>query len=118
MAQSVGQIPKPTAVVLASSGTAQRVLTDSGSSQRFVRSVYFRPKADNSGVVYIGDSSVSSSLYVELLDATKDDAMWIIGDQVQDAIGSHFNYVDLYNTWIDGSHTGDTVFVSILALTA
>lgn len=113
---TLGQQPGTIIKITVTAGVAQRVLTDSNDKRRFVRSAYFVPKRDNTGLVYVGPSTVSASLYSDALKGTDGDQLSWKGDWVMLDPANRVNYLDLYNTWVDGDDDGDVLFVTVSEL--
>lgn len=108
----MAQKPKNFAVTVTTAGTRQRIVTDPASVYRYVRSAGFIAPSTNSGNIFVGDASVSSTLYSARITAgTRIDCE---GDPIADKPGGELNQIDLYNTWVDSSVNGDVVNVAIL----
>lgn len=109
-----GQVPHVIAVTVASAGTAQRIVTDPDDIHRFMYSGYMCPAFYNgSSAVYVGDANVSNALYTDRLVGNEAGRLTFKGDAVASARENAFNYLDLYNTWVDADANGDELFVTI-----
>lgn len=71
-------------------------------------SVYFEPLASNTGVIYIGDSAVSSTNYMFRLTIPSTTANSSIALSAPDGRMSGVG-IQLSNFWIDSSVSGDSV---------
>jgi len=117
----MGQIGHPIAVTIASGGTAQRVVSDAASVYRFVPWSFFQAAPSNAGLLYFGDSTVSSSLYMIALDGTGTNGERNFNwnafqyDPSPRPNSKNQNLIDLYNVWVDGT-TGDDFFVTVPTL--
>lgn len=98
-------------VTIASAGTRQRCVTDALSHDRYPGWAHFKAREINSGDCYLGDSTVSSTVYSEVLHAADHGGVdWEGG--TERASGAR-DQVDLYETWIDAASSGDKVFITI-----
>lgn len=107
------QKPKVLGVTVVTAGVPVRVVSDAESPYRYVRSAFFRPADSNVGAVYVGDAGVSSSLYTDALVGSEKDCSTWEGDWVSQDSGNRFNYIDLYNVWVDAGTSGSSVFVTV-----
>lgn len=92
--------------------TRQRVVTDKGSDDRWVASAYFKAATANTGNIFIGDSGVSSTDYMESLAAGE--SVSIGPDWAAQPGAVTPSVLDLYNTWVDTDNSGDDVHVTIM----
>lgn len=100
-------------VTIATAGTRQRVVTSPFNKiDRYPKSAHFRQRITNSGNIYIGDETVSSTVYSDVLQPTDGGSLDFDGDTNYSS-GAQ-DEIDLYNTWVDAGTNGDKVFVSIL----
>lgn len=97
-------------ITVTTAGTRQRcVVVD--SVYRFVKSASFIAHHNNTGAIYLGDSTVASSIYAMRLDA--DQQAEHTGDRINQHPSDDNNLVDLYNTWVDAAVNGEKVHVSV-----
>lgn len=80
---------------LAAAGTRQRLV----STRTPAAWITFQPGSSNSGSIYIGGSTVSSTSGLSML----------VGDSVVSWPVADINMYDLHEIWFDGSSTNDTV---------
>lgn len=97
-------------VTVTTAGTRQRCVAID-SVYRYVKSASFIADHSNTGAIYLGDSAVASSIYAMRLD--KDQSAEYTGDQKNPHPGDDNNLVDLYNTWVDSSVSGEKVHVTV-----
>ena len=90
-------VPNPITVTVTTAGTQIQVV----SSETLVRAVTFRPRAGNTGVVYIGDDAVSSANGFELSPGEPFTIKLVAGEPA----------LDLSDWWIDAATNGDIVDV-------
>lgn len=101
----------PFTVTVTTAGTRQRVITSATDALRFVKSATFTAFHTNTGDIYVGNSSVSSSLYTDRLEAKQQGVLE--GDEINREPGHDNNLVDLYETYVDSSVNGEKVNVSV-----
>lgn len=116
---ATGQIPIVLTVTVASAGTAQRIVTDPDSPYRLMVSGYMCPDfANGSDAVYIGDSTVADTgPYTDRLVGNEAGRLTYEGDFVASARENRFNYLDLYNMWVDADSNGNKLYVTIFQVT-
>jgi hypothetical protein len=107
----MAQKPKVITVTVTTAGTEVRCITDPKSAYRYVPSAYFEALSTNTGNIFVGDSSVTSTNYSTLLEA-KQGSLWN-GDEVRELGGPMKNLIDLYHVWVDASVNGEKVLVTI-----
>ena len=110
----MAQSPSVINSITITAGTAIRVVSDPDDQYRYVKSASFAPALDNAGNVYVGGDDVSDTVYVSVLVGANGDELDLIGDTVFDSKSDRNNFIDLYNTWVDGDNNGDLVNVGIL----
>ncbi len=110
----MAQAPLTVNTITITAGTAQRLIDDPNSPYAFAKSVIVCPLPDNTGTLFVGDEDVSDSVFAAYCSGTAGTAVVLDGDPVFDSKGNHNNYINLYETWIDGSDNGDVANISIL----
>ena len=102
------------AVTVTTAGTRVRVVSSATDANRFARSAYFRCPTANTGAVFVGDSTVSSTVYTERLMPTEEPrSLGWCGSPRKSDLGDQRNYIDLYETYIDAEVNGEKCLVSI-----
>lgn len=111
----MAQVPLHVKVAVATAGTRVALATTT-SPYRYVRSVTVEAKFDNKGRIFLGSSSVASTLYTAVLNGSdKDRTMTINGDPIDSTSGSFRNCVDLAAWYVDceSGNDGDSVMVTV-----
>ncbi len=98
-------------VTVATAGTRQRIITDAKSPYRFPKSAYYKAKETNVGDLYLGDETVSSSIYTDILHSADKGSLTEDGDTLYSSGGR--DEIDLYHAWVDASSSGDVLLVTI-----
>lgn len=98
-------------VTVASAGTRQRIVTDPKSPYRFPKSAYYKGKETNAGNLFLGDDTVSSSVYTDVLHAADKGSLTEDGDTLYSSGGR--DEIDLYKAYVDAASSGDVLFVTI-----
>jgi hypothetical protein len=97
--------PIPASVTVTTAGTRVQV----SATATPVASVYFEGLHTNTGKIYVGDSTVSSTVYIVELDAKT--GATIEGDQLR----GNTDELVLSDFWVDSSVNGEKVLVTYFA---
>lgn len=106
----MAQKTKLLSVTIATAGTRQRVVAID-SQYRYVKTATFIAPHSNTGNIFLGDATVSSTLYAARL--TVDQETVYSADEMSIHPGAEENTLDLYNTWADASVSGESVLIAV-----
>lgn len=98
-------------VTVTTAGTQVQVTTDTDIKPK---SVYFEADSANTGVIYIGNSTVSSTSYFARLTipSTSSSPNWSITGADGGRVGS--TGIQLSDIWVDSSVSGEKVHVTYI----
>lgn len=100
-------------ITVASAGTRQRLITDPQDANRYVQSVMVEADKTSGTVIYVGDESVSATVYASRLSAG--DSLTIEAPLVNAPGAKKQAQLDLYNIWVDAGSNGHKVHISYLS---
>lgn len=107
----MGVKPIIATVTVATAGTRVRVTT----SNIYVTSVYFEAlNSGNTGSIYIGDSAVSSTLYMSALTAGQGFRLTIDSNPTRPSDANGGPEINLSSLYVDGTTNGNKVQVSYI----
>jgi predicted RecA/RadA family phage recombinase len=105
----MGIVPSISTKTVATAGTR----VQAGTAGTYVTSIYFEALKTNTGVIYVGDISVSSTLYMTALSAGSGFTV-TTNHNVRPGSSSGGNEVNLGSLYVDAGTSGDKVQVSYM----
>lgn len=106
----MGIKPNNVAKTVTTAGTRVAV----SATDLYVTSVYFEAKSTNTGVIFVGDSSVSSALYVTRLAAGAGFSLSAADGTGKASSSSGGGEINLKEVYLDSSVNGDICMVGYL----